>query len=191
MIKFNRVSEPEEPLLTIDEPIKDQYLRVDFDFEDDYIKHLLTSVVLMLEKELRMPLFRADYNMIINLTNRKEYDYPKVDPFFDFRNIKVNNIDSMITIDMFGKETVCEVNKDYIYKDYINRLYFPTMKNLASYGIDHVVFECNLGFTKNNLPEDLRTALYGLVAYYYQNRAANAPMPFEILNSVASYKRWY
>jgi hypothetical protein len=43
MIKFNRVSEPEEPLLTIDEPIKDQYLRVDFDFEDDYIKHLLTS----------------------------------------------------------------------------------------------------------------------------------------------------
>lgn len=191
MITYRRTSEIEEDLLAIDDPIKAEYLRVDFDFEDNYIKSLLQSTVLMLEKELRMPLFKADYNTIINLTDADEYDYSKIDPYLDFRHVKVNDITSITGVDVYGTELELELTTDYIFKEATNRLFFPTKKNLASYSINHLVLECNLGFTKNDLPEDLKQALYGLVAYYYENRGTNLPMPLEIINGVAHYKRFY
>lgn len=191
MIQYKQTSPEEEPLLTIDDPVKKQYLRVDFDFEDDFIKGLFGTVVRILEKELRIPIFKADYNVIINLTDREEYDYPKIDPYYDFRQVKVNNLSSITGVDIKGVESLLEVTTDYLYKESTNRLYFPTIKNLASYSIDHLIIECNLGWTKNNLPDDIKQALYGLVAYYYENRGTNAPMPLEIINAVASYKRWY
>lgn len=191
MITYKRISEIEEPLLTLDEGIKEQYLRVDFDFEDDLINSLLTSVVLQLEKELRMPLFKADYNIVFDLTGIYEYDYGKIDPYYDFRNVKVNAIDSMSELSIFGVSADLEETTDYLYNENTNRLYFPSKKNLPGVNRDHLLLTANLGFTKNNLPQDITTALYGLVAYYYQNRGVNVPMPLEIINAVASYKRWF
>lgn len=191
MITYKRIDEVEEDLLSIDDPIKTEYLRVDFDFEDNYIKSLLQSTVLWLEKELRMPLFKANYNAVINLTEKDEYDYPKIDPYLEFRHIKVNEITSIKGVDIYGRETALAVDTDYLYNEATNRLFFPSRKNIASYAIEHLIIECNLGFTKNNLPEDIKQALYGLVAYFYENRGTNLPMPLEIINGVSHYKRWY
>lgn len=191
MITYKRTSPIEEPLLSVDDPVKTEYLRVDFDFEDNVIKTLLESCVLLLEKELRIPLFKADYNTVINLTGRTEYDYAKIDPFLDFRHIKVNSISGITAVSLYGEEEALVETTDYLYKESTNRLFFPSKKNLASYTRDHLIIDCNLGFTKNDLPEDLRTAMWVLVAYYYESRGINRPMPLEVINIIAPYKRWY
>ena len=194
MIKYVRTSEEFDSLLTLKDA-KD-YMRVDYDFEDNYICNLIDDMVDWAEKQTRIPWFRGDYNMRVNLQCASEPDYAKIDPYYDFRDVKVHSIDQIKTYNIEGESTELVDGVDYRFDADLNRLYFPTMKNIARYSaldvdIDHMLIKGEFGWTQNTLPGDLHTALKALVAYAFENRGLDENIPQEVINLIGHYKRWY
>lgn len=189
MIKYIRTTPIEEPLLTLEEAKK--FMRVDYDFEDEEICDIIDDSVDWMEKETRIPWFKGEYNMRVDLQCADEPDYAKIDPFYDFRNIKVHSIDSVSLYDIFGTEIVLTQGTDYLFVEDTNRLFFPTMKNIPKDDIDQMVIKGEFGWTREVLPGDLHRGLKALVSHYFENRGLDNVIPAEVINSIGHYKRWY
>lgn len=189
MIKFRRTTEIADQLMTLQECKR--FMRVDYDFEDEEICDIIDDCVDWLEKHTRIPFFKGDYNMKIDLQCAGEYDYSKIDPYYDFRDIRVVSVDSITSYDIYGNATPLVLGTDYIYNADSNRLFFPTMKNIAKRHIDHLIVKAELGWTRETLPGDLHRGLKALIAHYFENRGLNNTIPAEVIDSIKHYKRWY
>jgi hypothetical protein len=189
MIKYIRTTDINDSLLTLEECKK--FMRVDYDFEDEEICDIIDDCVDWMEKHIRIPMFYGCYNMRIDLQCADEADYAKIDPYYDFRNINVKCIEGISIFDIMGNETELEEGVDYKYICDSNRLFFPTMKNIARRNIDHMIVYAELGWKRETLPGDLHRGLKSLVSYYFENRALDNAIPAEVINSIGHYKRWY
>lgn len=188
MIKYERKTEIGDQLLTLEE--SKRYLRVDYDFEDEEICDILDDCVDWMEKQTRIPWFKGDYHMRVDLQCASEPDYAKIDPYYDFRHVKVHSIDSIATYDIEGNVTPLVDGIDYRYDEDLNRLFFPTMKNISTNNIDHMLIKGEFGWTRETLPGDLHRGLKALVSYYFENRGLDNYIPAEVINSIGHYKRW-
>ncbi len=188
MRKLTRLTQADEDLFSI-RNIKD-HLRVDFDADDNALEDLYLSSINILQGILRIPIAKADYSIVCDLTPTNVYDYARVRPVFEFGKTYVDSIDSIKVYDKVGAEIILVEYTDYAYNPNLNIIYFPTKLNIKDYNRETLIITFNAGWTTSTVPAEIKTSLLNIIAHLYENRGTNLDIPREALQPSAEYKFW-
>lgn len=146
------------------------FLRIDFDEDDNLLNRLLKSAIKQCELYISRSITQKTYRLSL---------YNRVGKFINLLYFPVTNVTS---IDIIDKNNNTIKFKNYTFDQISNKV---TLNNIPTnfYRID-ITYEA--GYTK--IPDDIKQALLFHVAKMYDDKIGYSPIPKASLNIYKNYK---
>jgi len=169
-----------------------EFLRVDDVNEDGFISTLIAAARLHVEGTTGRALISQNWRVICdNWPNNRIVNLP-VGPLISLTDVKVFDVDGgahSLVLTQFQPETNVTPARIFLPKN-IDGL--PLMRDRAAIEIDYIA---GFGATSDDVPNDLKQAIFSLIAYWFEHRDAvviagsGAVVPAGFDKLVAAYKR--